>query len=82
MGAGNQVTIVNGITYRQRLIPDRLQGRVKVLARMVALAGTPIGALVGGVLSDRSGPRGTVLSAAVLLALAVPVVVRLRRSGS
>jgi hypothetical protein len=54
-----QMTIIlNGITLRQRLIPDSLQGRVNVTARMIAWGGTPFGALVGGALADTLGVRG------------------------
>jgi MFS family permease len=53
-----QMTIIlNGITLRQRVTPDRLQGRVNVTARMIAWGGTPFGALVGGVIADRAGVR-------------------------
>jgi hypothetical protein len=33
------LVIVNGITLRQQVIPDHLQGRVNVTARMVAWVG-------------------------------------------
>ncbi len=42
------VTILNGIGARQRLTPDRLQGRVNTTARMVAWGGSPVGALIAG----------------------------------
>ncbi|MEQ7011248.1 MFS transporter [Actinopolymorpha sp. B17G11] len=46
------LVILNGITARQRLTPDRLQGRVNTTARMVAWGGTPLGALAAGGLAE------------------------------
>ncbi|WP_092805415.1 MFS transporter [Rhodococcus globerulus] len=45
------ITILNGIGARQRLTPDHLQGRVNTTARMVAWGGSPVGALVAGVIA-------------------------------
>ena len=47
------VTILNGIGARQRLTPDRLQGRVNTTARMVAWGGSPVGALIAGAIAGR-----------------------------
>lgn len=47
------LVIINGITLRQRLTPDRLQGRVNVTARMIAWGGQPFGAAIGGVIAYR-----------------------------
>lgn len=49
----NSLVIINGITLRQRLTPDRLQGRVNVTARMIAWGGQPFGAALGGLVADR-----------------------------
>lgn len=46
---GNTLVIVNGITLRQQLTPDHLQGRVHASGRMIAYGGTPIGSLLGGI---------------------------------
>jgi MFS family permease len=43
---------MNGITIRQQLTPDELQGRVNTTGRMIAWGGAPFGALVGGVLAQ------------------------------
>ncbi|MEV4480278.1 MFS transporter [Micromonospora coxensis] len=61
----------NGITVRQLLTPDALQGRVNTTGRMLAWGGTPFGALVGGLAADTYGVR------AAYLMLAVPVVLSL-----
>ena len=69
----------NGITVRQLLTPDELQGRVNTTGRMVAWGGTPFGALLGGLAADAYGIRTAYLLLAVpaaiglLLALASPV---------
>lgn len=45
--------IMNGIIVRQSLAPDALQSRVNTTARMIAWGGTPLGALLGGLLAER-----------------------------
>jgi hypothetical protein len=62
--------IVNGISLRQQVIPDRLQGRVNVTARMIAWGGTPFGAALGGLVAKLAGipgrlPGGVAASAAL-----------------
>jgi predicted MFS family arabinose efflux permease len=41
-----------GITVRQMLTPDHLQSRVNTAGRMIAWGGTPVGALLGGLLAE------------------------------
>jgi MFS family permease len=41
-----------GITLRQMLTPDDLQGRVNTTGRLIAWCGQPVGALLGGVLAE------------------------------
>ncbi len=55
------LVIVNGITLRQQLTPDRLQGRVNVTARMIAWGGQPFGAAIGGLIADRASIQLTYL---------------------
>lgn len=43
---------VNGISARQLVTPDELQGRVNTTARMIAWGGTPFGALTAGIVAD------------------------------
>lgn len=59
------LSIVNGITTRQRVTPDELQGRVSTTARMIAWGGAPVGALVGGALATATDVRTTYLLAAL-----------------
>ena len=53
--AGTTLAIMNGIIVRQSLAPDHLQSRVNTTARMIAWGGTPLGALIGGVLAEHIG---------------------------
>jgi MFS family permease len=62
-----QLIIVNGISVRQMVTPDRLQSRVNATGRLIAWGGTPFGATVGGLLADALGVR----PALILLALPV-----------
>lgn len=41
-----------GITIRQMLTPDHLQSRVNSAGRMIAWGGTPVGAVLGGLLAE------------------------------
>jgi MFS family permease len=43
---------VTGITVRQMLTPDHLQSRVNTAGRMIAWGGTPVGAVLGGLLAE------------------------------
>jgi predicted MFS family arabinose efflux permease len=62
-------------SYRLALIPDRLQGRVNSIFRLLAFGFMPIGAALSGVFIERFGARPTVgIFAAWLLFLAVLTV--------
>ena len=65
------VANVNGITVRQQLTPDELQGRVNTTGRMIAWGGMPFGALLGGIVAETAGVP------AAYLVLALPVAVAL-----
>lgn len=52
-GLTSTIVVVNGLTVRQLVTPDHLQGRVNLVGRMLAFGvGHPIGAMVGGVLAE------------------------------
>ncbi|ASO21110.1 MFS family permease [Actinoalloteichus hoggarensis] len=70
----NTLAVVNGVTLRQQLTPEELQGRVNTSSRMIALGGTPVGAILGGVLAESVGVRATQLWAIVPVALAALVL--------
>ncbi|GAB2651239.1 MFS transporter [Kribbella swartbergensis] len=65
----NTLTVINGIAARQLVTPLELQARVNTTARMVAWGGTPLGALLGGVLAEAAGARSAyaLMSSAVLI---------------
>jgi hypothetical protein len=59
----SELIILNGITYRQQVIPDGLQGRVNVVARMTAVGGLPLGSVIGGILATAFDVRVALLVA-------------------
>lgn len=50
--ACNGLTVLNGIALRQRLTPDHLRGRVNTTARVIGIAGMPLGAMMGGLIAQ------------------------------
>jgi MFS family permease len=60
----------NGIALRQELAPADLQGRVNASARVVAWAGYPLGAVMGGLLTAAHGLPAALLTACAAGALA------------
>lgn len=79
------MAITNGITIRQQLTPDAMQGRVNTTGRMIAMGGAPFGALLGGLLADQIGVQATYLLAcapvfAATVAIWASSVPRLRLS--
>lgn len=71
-GWGLTVFGVVAISLRQRLVPDRLRGRVLSAYRLIALGPEPVGGLLGGLLANRAGLRAPFLiGGGVIMALAV-----------
>jgi MFS family permease len=58
------VTSVTGVSIRQALVPQRLQGRVVGATRSVIFGIGPVGALAGGVLATTAGFHAAFLVAA------------------
>jgi predicted MFS family arabinose efflux permease len=58
-------------SLRQRLIPDRLMGRVSGAMRSCALAGLVVGAVLGGVVATRFGLQSPFWLGAGLLVVAL-----------
>ena len=56
-GAGSALVTTHLATFRQRRFPIRLQGRVSMSMRALILAPMPVGFVLGGWLSVRSGPE-------------------------
>jgi hypothetical protein len=50
---------VNQVSFRQRLCPDRLLGRMNASMRFVVWGVLPLGGLLGGVLGSAAGLRPT-----------------------
>jgi len=68
LGAFNPVFV----SFRQRLVPDRLLGRVVASFRMLALGTLPVGAFVGGVIGEALGLQAVFVAAAVITAVLLP----------
>ena len=71
-GVTNMLWNVTTVSYRQRVTPDHLLGRVNSAYRLVAWGTRPLGAVVGGVLGQWLGVRSVflvmgILTAAVLI---------------
>ncbi|MFJ6250800.1 MULTISPECIES: MFS transporter [unclassified Streptomyces] len=62
---------VQQTTLVQERSPDGMLGRIAAAFRTLAVAGTPLGALLGGAAAAGWGPHAPVLAAAALFALAV-----------
>jgi predicted MFS family arabinose efflux permease len=72
--AGWTLTMLAAVTYRQRETPDRLQGRVNTVGRMLAAGiGTTGGTLLAGATVERVGITATLVLACSVGALAVPL---------
>jgi hypothetical protein len=56
---------INQVSFRQRLCPDRLLGRMNATMRFVVWGVLPIGALIGGVLGTTIGLRPTLWIGAI-----------------
>ena len=76
-GVSDPTWNVNSASIRQRLVPDRVFGRMMTAYLFVAWSMQPLGALLGGVIAERFGPEWvSILAAAVvgsLLVLARPL---------
>jgi MFS family permease len=65
---------VTQVSLRQRLVPDRLQGRMNATMRFAVWGTLPIGALAGGMLGEMIGLRGVLMLAVIGVVLAAVAV--------
>ncbi len=85
LNAASSTGILTGIIYRQQVTPGHLQGRVNVIARMIAWGGQPFGAAAAGIIASTISVRAALLTAglgvtaSLLLCLAGPL--RVTASG-
>ncbi|MEU5155835.1 MFS transporter [Glycomyces sp. NPDC021274] len=70
VGVGSVVYNVNQVSFRQRLTPDRLLGRMNATVRFLAWGLSAVGALIGGILGEFAGARATLWIGAVGVCLA------------
>ena len=80
------IYLINEVSLRQSIIPDRLLGRANASIEFVSQGMAPLGALAGGVLGETIGVRPTLLIAAIGIALAslwifLSPIPRLARAG-
>ncbi|MEV6280217.1 MFS transporter [Nocardia sp. NPDC051832] len=71
--AFGSVNVVSWFTFRQRIVPQRLLGRVIAVTRMLAFASIPVAALLSGALEDALRNMYIVLAVGGLLRIAVAV---------
>lgn len=67
---------VPGRAVRQEVTPDHLLGRVVSTFRVIGYGGVPLGAAVGGVVTDLAGTRAAFVVAAAIAAVAALALVR------
>jgi hypothetical protein len=70
-GVGLPLFVVNALSLRQAITPPALLGRTAATARWVTWGVLPVGALLGGVLGESLGLRGTLIVSALGSCLAV-----------
>ncbi|GIH94108.1 MFS transporter [Planobispora siamensis] len=76
LGATNAVSNVLLVSLRQRLVPERLMGRVHATVRLIGMGARPLGAAAGGVLAAVAGLPAVFCAAAGLCVLTILLVSR------
>lgn len=72
VGFGQMVWNVVAVSYRQRVVPDGLLGRVNSVYRLIAFGSFPLGAVTGGLIAESAGLQSTWLFAGTGTLLLVP----------
>jgi MFS family permease len=80
---GATIYMINDVTVRQSITPDRLLGRVNATMRMLGIGAMLLGALAGGILGETIGLRATLAigAAGVIVAALWLAVSPVRRLG-
>jgi MFS family permease len=79
---GQIVYAISNVTWRQRVVPDHLLGRVNATMRFLLMGLFPLGAVLGGLAGSTIGTRGTLWISGGLIALSWLPVHRALASGS
>jgi len=58
---GNLYYNVNQVSFRQAIVPVRLQGRLNATMRTIVWGTLPLGAIAGGVLGNAIGVRDAII---------------------
>jgi MFS family permease len=74
-GYGYMLININGLSLRQALTPDHLQGRVNATGRWINWSVIPAGSILGGVLATALGLRATIAIGAIVVLSGVPWLV-------
>jgi MFS family permease len=67
-GMANMMWNVTTVSFRQRVTPDRLLGRLNSVYRLLAWGTRPLGALFGGLIGQTLGVHAVLISAGVIAA--------------
>jgi MFS family permease len=73
-GLAVMVININGVSLRQSLTPDAMQGRVNATGRWINWSIIPIGSVIGGILATAIGLQATIFVGAAVAFVAVPAL--------
>ena len=66
-GAANMMWNVTTVSFRQRVTPDHLLGRLNSVYRLLAWGTRPLGAAAGGLIGQAFGVRSVFITASIIL---------------
>jgi predicted MFS family arabinose efflux permease len=70
-GVMGQIAMINHLSLRQHITPDRLLGRTNATMRFISWSATPLAALLGGTAGEAVGLRPAIFLGALLTMLSV-----------
>lgn len=70
-GVMGQIAMINHLSFRQHITPDRLLGRTNATMRFISWSAAPLAGLVGGLAGEVVGLRATMLMGALITMLSV-----------